>query len=45
MTLDKRLKGDYDDFVQFTKEETEELFDGMKEFIQVIQQLITSEEA
>ncbi len=44
LVFDKRSKGDYDDFVQFTKDEAEELFVGTKEFILAIEQLIATEE-
>lgn len=38
--FDKRSTGDYDDWVEFSKNEVEELFEEMKELIDVIAQLI-----
>ncbi|MEA1912860.1 MAG: HEPN domain-containing protein [candidate division WOR-3 bacterium] len=38
---DKRTKGDYDDFVEFSKEEVSELFKNMKEFLFSIEELIS----
>lgn len=37
---DKRTKGDYDDFVEFSKEEISELFEEAKDFISVIEKYI-----
>jgi hypothetical protein len=40
LAFDKRSTGDYDDWVEFSKEEVEELFKGMKSFIRMIDNLI-----
>lgn len=45
IAFDKRSKGDYDDFAQFTKEETEELFEDVNAFIHALEHLITPEKA
>ena len=37
---DMRSKGDYDDFVHFSLEEVEELFQEMQEFIRAIERLV-----
>lgn len=37
---DMRSKGDYDDFVHFSQEEVEELFQEMQEFIRAIERLV-----
>jgi len=41
--FDKRSKGDYDDFVEFSKDEVEQLFQDMKDFINKIKDMIVSE--
>lgn len=38
--FDKRTKGDYDDFVVFEKEEVEEMFSEMKEFVSKIIEML-----
>lgn len=40
-TYDKRTKGDYDDFVEFSREEVTKLFDDMREFVSKIEDLIS----
>lgn len=41
--FDKRSKGDYDDFVNFSKDEVELLFHDMKDFIDKIKVMVLSE--
>lgn len=43
-TYEKRTEGDYKDFVTFTKEEVEKLFEDMKDFIGKIKELIIRNE-
>lgn len=40
--FEKRSKGDYDDWVEFEKDEIQTLFDEMKMFIDKIQEIIKS---
>lgn len=40
---DKRQSSDYDDFIEFTKEEIENLYPQIKTFISIIDRLIGSE--
>ncbi len=39
-----RMRSDYDAFVTFTKEETEELFESMQDFVARLEQFILSEQ-
>ncbi len=41
---DKRTKGDYGDYIKFSREEVLELFQEMKDFIQRIEELIQLEQ-
>jgi len=41
---DKRSKGDYGDYIKFSKDEVMELFQEMKDFIQRIEELIRSDQ-
>jgi uncharacterized protein (UPF0332 family) len=38
--FDRRTAGDYDDWVTFSKEEVTSLFEGMKEFIHTVDDLL-----
>ena len=40
--MNKRQESDYDDFLEFTQEEIEPLFDDVKHFIDTIRELIES---
>ena len=37
---DKRQSSDYDDFIEFTKEEVEKMYPQIKSFIQIINDLV-----
>lgn len=39
---DKRQSSDYDDFIEFTKEEVEKLYPQIKEFIKTIESLVNA---
>lgn len=39
---DKRQSSDYDDFIEFTKEEVEKLYPQIKEFIKTIENLVNA---
>lgn len=39
---DKRQSSDYDDFIEFTKEEVEKLYPQIKSFIQIINDLVNA---
>ena len=43
-TYDKRSRGDYDDYIKFSRDEVLELFQEMKDFIQRIEELIRSDQ-